>query len=385
MSSIHLLPGIAFAMRYPDDVGLVWASMARFHSGAVAELKGVARAFICFPVLTDRPAFQTPWATRIACDWYDTYSLESRERIRATVREQGIQVVIYIACLAYTLDLRFLRGLGLRTVSVEVDSYPTNNRQSWLKWAAKKIIRGWLCIGVHNRYIANAHHQRRYLLDFAGLPPNRVETVVNGVDLELFTPNPRPDPATLDLPPTEYYVLSVSQARPEKRVDVLVDAAAQVFRIRPELSLTFVHVGGGQCLDEWKARAAQHGLADRFRFPGNKAVVAPFHRLATVFVHPAERESFGYAVVEAMASGKPVIAARSSGPAEIVEAGVTGIIVEPGDVSGMAREILALLDDPPRRERMGTAGRQRADRLYNYRRQGVELARVIRGQLVGAR
>jgi glycosyltransferase involved in cell wall biosynthesis len=372
-------------MRYPDDVGLVWASMARVYSGAVAELAGLARAVVCFPVLTDCPAFPTPWATRVACDWYNTRTSASRDRIRAVVAEHGIKVVLYIGCLGQTVDLRFLHRLGLRTVNYEQDSYPTTSSQPWRNWVAKRILRRWLRIGVHDRYVANAHHQRQFLLEFAALPPDRMDTVVNGVDLERFTPDPRPDPATLDLPTTDYYVVSISQARSEKRVDVLIDAAAELFRIQPELSVTFIHIGGGQCLDEWMAKAAKLGLGNRYQFPGGKTDVIPYHRLATVFAHPAERESFGYAVVEAMACGKPVIAARSPGPSEIVEAGVTGILVEPGDARGLAQELLMLLDDPSRRERMGSAGRERADNLYNIRRQAVELARVIRGQLPNPR
>jgi glycosyltransferase involved in cell wall biosynthesis len=383
MSSTPELPGIAFAMRYPDDVGLVWASMSLIHAGVIHELTGIARAVVCFPALTERPAFQTPWATRLTCDWYDTRTPASRDRIRAIVGENRIEVVLYVGCPGWSVDLYFLRGLGVRTVNWEVDSYPSSRNQPWFKWVAKQILRRWLGIGVHNSYVANAHNQRRFLLEFTRLPPHRVETVVNGVDLERFTPDPRPDPVDLGLPITDYYIVSVSQARPEKRIDVLIDAASELLRLRPGLSITFVHVGGGQCLDEWKARAARLELGERYQFPGTRADVVPYLRLATIFAHAAERESFGFVVAEAMACGKPVISARSPGPAEIIDPGVTGILVEPGDIPGMVRELLSLLDDPSRREKMGVAGRERCARLYDGRRPAVELARVIREQLGG--
>jgi glycosyltransferase involved in cell wall biosynthesis len=381
MSSNHELPGIAFAMRYPDDVGLVWASMSLIHAGVMHELSGIAQGVVCFPILTERPAFHTPWATRIACDWYDTRTQANRDRIRSTVGENRIKVVLYVGCPGNSVDLRFLRSLGLRTINWEVDSYPTTHNQLWVKRAAKQLLRRWLGFGVHDMYVANAYHQRDFLLEFTQLPPKRVETVVNGVDLERFTPDPRPDPVVLGLPLTDHYVVSVSQARAEKRIDVLIDAAVELFRLRSGLSLTFVHVGGGQCLDEWKARAASLGLGGRYQFPGTRLDVVPYFRLATIFAHAAERESFGFVVAEAMACGKPVIAARSPGPSEIIDPGVTGILVEPGDVTGMARELLSLVEDPLRRERMGAAGRERCMRLYDGRRPAVELARVIRGQL----
>jgi glycosyltransferase involved in cell wall biosynthesis len=371
-------------MRYPDDVGLVWASMSLIHAGVMIELAGAARAVVCFPILTEHPAFPTPWATRLACDWYDTKSPASRDRIRTVVDENHIKVVLYVGCPGNAVNLRFLRSLGLRTINWEVDSYPTHRNQPWVKWAAKQVLRRWLGSGIHNMYVANAHHQRRFLLDFARLPSQCVETVVNGVDLTRFTPDPRPDPLALDLPVTEHYVVSISQARPEKRIDVLIDAASEIFQLRPGLSLTFVHVGGGKCLEEWKSRAERLGLGDRYQFPGTRMDVVPYLRLATIFAHAAERESFGFVVAEAMACGNPVLSARSPGPAEIIDPGVTGILVEPGDVSGMAKELLCFIDDPFRRIRMGKAGRERCERMYDGRRPSIELARVIRDQLQSA-
>lgn len=369
-------------MRYPDDVGLVWASMARVYSGTAAELSGIARALICFPVLTDHPAFPTPWAIRIACDWYDTHIPASRDRIKTLVAEENIKVVLYMGCPGETVDFRFLHRLGIRTVDYEQDSYPTTYHQPWVKRATKRILRRWLKRGIHDRYVANAQHQRRFLIDFAQLPRERVDIVVNGVDVVRFEPKTCPDPATLGLPLADHYVVSISQARPEKRVDLLIDAAVELFRTRPELSLTFVHVGDGQCLDEWKRKALGLGLGNRYQFVGRQTDVAPYHQLATLFAHPAERESFGYAVAEAMACGKPVIAARSPGPAEIIDEGVTGRLVEPGDIHGFAQAMLALIDDPLLRAQMGAAGRERAVRLYDGRRQSSELANVIRGQLL---
>jgi glycosyltransferase involved in cell wall biosynthesis len=204
---------------------------------------------------------------------------------------------------------------------------------------------------------------------------------VNGVDLEQFFPAPSPAPSTLGLPTTEYYVVSVGQARPEKRIDTLIAAAAEIFRQEPGLSSTFVHVGGGQCLESWKKKAAELGLGERFQFPGGQANVVPYLRLATVFAHPAERESFGFAVAEAMACGKPVVAARSPGPAEIVGENGSGTLVEPGDVRGFARELLALLKDESRRQQIGNAGRARVVQYYDSRKQSLDLARVIQTEL----
>lgn len=373
------LPGVVLAMRYPDDVGLMWTSAAWIYSGAVDSLRDAAQPIICFPALTDRPAFPTPWAARVVCDWYDTHSAASRARIQSVTAEHGVRVVEYCSCPGDTLDFRFLRRLGIRTINYELDSFPILPRQPWVKRMAKLVLRRGLKLGIHDCYVPNAHHQRRFLIEFACLPPSRVQSVVNGIDLEKFRPGPRPDPASLGLPASDYYVVSVSQARPEKRIDVLVDAVREVFRRRPELSLTYVHVGDGQCLESLRVQAAP--LGERCQFVGARSDVVPYLRLATIFAHAAERESFGYAITEAMACRKPVVATRSQGPCEIIEPGETGVLVDQGDVSTLAAELLALIDSPERREKMGAAGREHCERLYDGRRQSHGLAQVMREQL----
>src|SRR5262249_37286337 len=156
---------------------------------------------------------------------------------------------------------------------------------------------------------------------FACLPPERVVTVVNGIDTTLFTPGPAPDPAELWLPKTQHYAVAVCQARPEKRVEFLMDVASRVFARRPDLSLTFVYVGDGQCMAEYRRRVDELGLRGKFWLAGFQNHVIPFHRLASFLVHAADRESFGFVLTEAMATGKPVVATTAPGPREILADG----------------------------------------------------------------
>ncbi|UFS72707.1 glycosyltransferase family 4 protein [Geomonas sp. RF6] len=104
-----------------------------------------------------------------------------------------------------------------------------------------------------------------------------------------------------------------------------------------------------------KAYAAKEGFADRVFFPGPTGDVFSVFREAAVVVHTSLTESFGMALVEAMSCGIPVVAHDLEGMREVVQDGVTGFLVQPGDVQALAARIEELLADPALRSRMGSA------------------------------
>ena len=104
----------------------------------------------------------------------------------------------------------------------------------------------------------------------------------------------------------------------------------------------------------------ESGFADRFILAGYRADVEAYYAAVDVVVHASiEPEPFGMVVPEAMAAAKPVIATNAGGPREVVEDGITGILVDMGDVQGMADAMVRLAGDPSMRRAMGRAGRQR--------------------------
>jgi glycosyltransferase involved in cell wall biosynthesis len=87
--------------------------------------------------------------------------------------------------------------------------------------------------------------------------------------------------------------------------------------------------------------------------------LAEWYRRAQVFVMPSFFESFGIACLEAMAFSVPVVATRAGGLPEVVEDGISGLLVPPGDPQSLAEAIITLLNDPAQRSRMGVAGHER--------------------------
>jgi glycosyltransferase involved in cell wall biosynthesis len=112
-------------------------------------------------------------------------------------------------------------------------------------------------------------------------------------------------------------------------------------------------------------QAAALGLADRIHFLGFREDVPRLMRAVDLVLHTSTApEPFGRVLVEAMLAGRAVVASRGGGAVEIVEDGVTGVLVPPGDACEAARAVGALLSHPARRTAMGEAGRERARREF---------------------
>jgi N-acetyl-alpha-D-glucosaminyl L-malate synthase BshA len=155
-------------------------------------------------------------------------------------------------------------------------------------------------------------------------------------------------------PPREYdaLVLHVSNFRPVKRVDAVID----VFRrIRDRVRARLVLIGDGPVREAVEQRVADANLARDVLFLGEQQELVPWLSVGDVFLLPSAQESFGLAALEAMACEVPVVASKVGGLPEIIEHGVTGFVCAPQDLDGMAACALDVLNQPSRREAMGRA------------------------------
>ncbi|OHB77996.1 MAG: hypothetical protein A2W31_05615 [Planctomycetes bacterium RBG_16_64_10] len=139
----------------------------------------------------------------------------------------------------------------------------------------------------------------------------------------------------------------------------VIAAAQQVLADCPEVR--FLLVGGGRYQPYWKGQIAAAGLAPYVQLTGLVAPerIAPLMGAMDLVVHASLREGLARVLPQALIAGKPVISYDIDGAREVVLPGQTGYLLQPGDVAGMARAILALARDTGLRERLGSAGRQR--------------------------
>lgn len=190
-----------------------------------------------------------------------------------------------------------------------------------------------------------------------------------GVIPELYD---RPRETKPDMP---VRLLFVGRLAPVKGLRVLLDALSQAHGTYPDLTLTIV--GDGPDRPALEALAAPMGKAVQFTGSLSQDDVAAQLAMCDALVLPSFAEGVPVVLMEAMAAGLPVVATRVAGVPELVEDGVSGLLVPPGDRDALGSALLAIARDPERRTRMGQAGRARVVLDFDIRREAAWLGRMF--------
>jgi N-acetyl-alpha-D-glucosaminyl L-malate synthase BshA len=162
-------------------------------------------------------------------------------------------------------------------------------------------------------------------------------------------------------PPGAALLVHMSNFRPVKRVDAVLD----VFRrVRRQLPARLLLIGDGPERPEIARQAAEHGLSSDVVFLGEERDPVRWLSIADLFLLPSAQESFGLAALEALACEVPVIASNVGGLPEIIEDGVNGYVCAPSHVAEMADRAVELIRDEPRRLAMGRVAAERVRASY---------------------
>jgi glycosyltransferase involved in cell wall biosynthesis len=243
------------------------------------------------------------------------------------------------------------RALGIRCCCSTIHSFSffSTPRHRWrYRLLLQPLVR---------RFFAVSRALAEFLVRECRLPASRIRVVVNGVDTARFAPAANAAPRSAPGPTVG--VLTRLDAR--KGLPYLIQAMAQ---IRSDLSDARLLIGGdGEDRSALQRQARSLGLTERVEFVGAVSEPATFYRQLDLFVLPSLDEALGLVLLEAMASGLPVVGTRVGGIPEILEDGAQGLLVAPADSRALAGAIRALWSDPLRRSRMGEMARQQALRF----------------------
>jgi glycosyltransferase involved in cell wall biosynthesis len=209
---------------------------------------------------------------------------------------------------------------------------------------------GWLCLHSPLLLAANSRTALNYAMH-RGVPAERLYFLPNVVDTERFRPGPRQSGSTVRL-------IAVGSLRHAKRFDRFLSALVRLGR-ESKSQIKGLIVGAGPLRKELEKQAGDLGLMPSVvEFLGSVSEMAPIYTESDILVLTSQHEGTPNVLLEAMASGLPVVATRVGGVAEIVRHGENGFLVDPGDEEGLCAAVRRLVDDPQLKFGMGRNGRQ---------------------------
>lgn len=268
-------------------------------------------------------------------------------QLRAALRRLKPHVLVPCTALPNIWGRIWGRCLGLPVVGTVRGGGAPRRQHEHLLWR------------LTDHMICNSEALQQILREM-GVPPQRLTYVANGVDTGLYTA-PASDAPVSSRPPR---LLCVSRLAGDKDHLTLFRAFARVRERHPDVRLQLVGDGPEEArLKDWAARNAAGAGMD---FVPGRPDVREFYAGARLFVLSSVREGQPNVLLEAMSSGLPVCATAVGGIPRLVRDGESGLLCAAGDDAALARNILRLLDDPQLGDRLGQAGRRRAEEDFSF-------------------
>ncbi len=258
---------------------------------------------------------------------------------------------------------------------------PQEQRARWryhLTLAALK----YLC----SRSIAVSESTRQHHLRDGKIPGEKIITLYNGIDLSACKA-PAPESCLekrkeLGLAPDSIVAVTVAVLREPKGIQFMLQAMAQLRETNPNLQ--YLVVGDGEHGPTLKEMARSLGLENQVVFAGQRKDIPDILSVCDFFVLPTRTEALPTVLMEAMAAQKAIIASNVGGVPEMIQDGVNGRLLPPGDVSALVKACAQLADDSARRNAWGTAGQAICREKFNIEQQIISLENLYTS-LIGTR
>lgn len=329
---------------------------------------------------TDDEGMRVVWVPRVERGRLLTVAARTIARYaRALARRRGEFDILHIhsafldAALGATLARLWGKGCLVKNTLTGVDLAPFGHGLwgRWQRWA----------FGSVGAFVGPSQSAADEFIQ-VGLPAARVHRIPNGVDTDLFRPAAPGERdalrARLGLPAEARIALNLSAITARKGTETLIEALARLAPRHPDLHLALVGPWerAGRPLEgdapEWfprlRQRIAALGLADRVHIPGAQPNAPEWLRAADLFVFPAVNEGLPNAVLEAMATGLPVVACDIPTLREAVRPGETGLLAPAADAAAFAATMERVLTDAALGGRLGEAARGLAVREFSLTR-----------------
>ena len=225
--------------------------------------------------------------------------------------------------------------------------------------------------------IVNCQAMSRHLANDFAVSPERIALCYNGVDTSQFYPGPASRPAALA--DASVVIGSICVLRPEKRLELLIEAFARVRRLTPGLKLLIV--GSGPELPMLQAKSSEYGIADDCVFLPAVPDVASLLRGINIFVSCSSSEAFSNAILEAMACGCCPVGSGVGGTPELIEDGQRGLLFETNNALDLSYKLERLVNDPDLRTRLARNAASFAAKDLNMQKALDRMSEIYQQQL----
>lgn len=297
-------------------------------------------------------------------------------RLRRLVRDQRAEIIHAHDYKADLLALLLARVEPVVPLATAHGWTGATRRERFLYYPVDRLL-----LRRFPRVIAVSEQIRTVLLRH-GAEAERVVVVRNGIDAQRMRRDRSREAgvrAALGLGATDFVIGAVGRLAPQKRFDLLLRAVATLLPSRPNLRLIVAGEGDQRRSLESQARAL--GLGEVCRLLGQRRDVATLQHAFDLFVQSSTYEGTSIALLEAMALETPIVATNAGGTGDIIESGVHGLLVPPGDAEALARAIDLAAASPSDRAQRAAAARHRVERELSHEVWLQSMERIYRDLL----
>ena len=265
--------------------------------------------------------------------------------------------------------------LGIPCVSTvhTLDVFP-EKKTAWGRMKLRWFLLGTFC----DRVIAVSEKTRLHYVQSGGLPRDKVITLYNGVDISRFKNMDATQTAklkqALQLPLHGKIIITVAVLREPKGIQFMIRALPTIIEQCPDVH--YLIVGDGVHRPALSDLVAALAIKNHVTFAGHRTDIPELLGCCDIFVLPTLKDALPTVVIEALAAEKPIIASDVGGVPEIIENGVNGLLVEPGDPSKLTEACLRLLKDTELTKHIILAGSETVQKRFNIDLQIEQLSRM---------
>lgn len=376
-------PTLLCSVTFPANTGFAWDFIERLYARMADRLleRGV-RTIVAYPTIPEPPRTLTGSAAIPIVLDTQLLTRRSRAEMREFIRRENVQVLYLTDRPAWSFWYRSLRAAGVRRIVVHDHTSGSRTVPRGARRAVKRAVVNFPGLAADVVIAVSdfvAERDRAVSL----ISPAKIRRVWNGVDpIPAGSEESRPDLSSMLKVNSETPIIACAcRAAPEKGVDVLLKAF-DLFCRTSSLPGVLAYIGSGPEIENLTALRSTLACAKRVHLLGYLPGASTILRTANVCVVPSVWEdAFPLAVLEMMARGRTVIATRVGGVPEMIEHGVSGLLVPPNDVTALAEAIATVAGSPVLQDNLGRAARERASRLFTADEQIRQLLETFESAL----